>query len=112
MQSVGDIKAVESYFIGKKTYIDKLVDEAGQVCYHIRLKGIPARCIQAKCDEDYGGDPMLLYKDLYEGKTVSFDLTSGGNCVFTSNKNHTMTTSGMIRDVTFPIEVDLMDFTP
>ena len=112
MESVGEIKAVESYFIGKKTYLDKLVDEAGQECYHIRLKGIPAKCIQAKCDEDYHGSPMGLYKDLYEGKTVSFDLTSGGNCVFKSNKNHTMTTSAMIRDVTFPIEVDLMDFSP
>jgi hypothetical protein len=112
MKSVGDIKAVESYFIGKKTYLDKLVDEAGQECYHIRLKGIPGRCIQAKCDEDYDGSPMGLYKDLYAGKTVSFDLTSGGNCVFKSNKNHTMTTSAMIRDVTFPIQVDLMDFTP
>lgn len=112
MKSVGDIKAVESYFIGKKTYLDKLVDEAGQECYHIRLKGIPGRCIQAKCDEDYDGSPMGLYKDLFAGKTVSFDLTSGGNCVFKSNKNHTMTTSAMIRDVTFPIQVDLMDFAP
>ena len=105
MKSVGEIRAVESYFIGKKTYLDKLVDEAGQECFHIRLKGIPSRCIQAKCDEDYQGNPMALYKDLYDGKTVSFDLTSGGNCVFKSNKNHTMTTSAMIREVTFPIEI-------
>ena len=55
---------------------------------------------------------MELYKDLYEGKTVSFDLTSGGNCVFKSNKNHTMTTSAMIRDVTFPIVVDMERFAP
>ena len=112
MKSVGEIKAVQSYFIGKKTYLDKLVDDAGQECYHIRLKGIPAKCIQAKCDEDYHGSPMGLYKDLYEGKTVSFDLTSGGNVVFKSNKNHTMTTSAMVRDVTFPIKVDLADFSP
>lgn len=103
MDSVGEIQARESYFIAKKTYLDKLVDEAGQECYHIRLKGIPAKCIQAKCDEDYHGSPMGLYKDLYEGKTVSFDLTSGGNCVFKSNKNHTMTTSGMVRDVSFAV---------
>ena len=112
MESVGEIKANESYFIGKKTYLDKLVDDAGQECYHIRLKGIPAKCIQAKCDEYYHGNPMELYKDLYEGKTVSFDLTSGGNCVFKSNKNHTITTSAMVRDVTFPIEVDLTNFAP
>lgn len=112
MKSVGEIKAAQSYFIGKKTYLDKLVDDAGQECYHIRLKGIPAKCIQAKCDEAYNGSPMGLYKDLYEGKTVSFDLTSGGNVVFKSNKNHTMTTSAMVRDVTFPIKVDLVDFSP
>ena len=112
MESVGEIKAAESYFIGKKTYLDRLVDGSGQECYHIRLKGIPAKCIQAKCDEDYHGSPMGLYKDLYEGKTVSFDLTSGGNCVFKSNKNHTMTTSAMNRDVVFPVEVSLLDYTP
>ena len=95
-----------------ETYIDKLLDDAGQECYHIRLKGIPAKCIVAKCNSDYGGDPMRLYKELYEGRTVSFDLTSGGNCVFKTNKNHTMTTSGMVRDVTFPIEVDLSGYTP
>ena len=112
IRSVGDIKAVESYFIGKKTYLDKLVDDAGQECYHIRLKGIPAKCIQAKCNKSYDGNPMFLYNDLYDGMTVSFDLTSGGNCVFKSNKNHTMTTSSMVRHVSFPIQLDLMDFTP
>jgi hypothetical protein len=112
MKSVGDIKAVESYFIAKKTYLDKLIDDAGQVCYHIRLKGIPSKCIQAKCNEMYKGNPMGLYKDLFNGKTVAFDLTSGGNVVFKSNKNHTMSTSGMVRDVTFPIELDLRAFTP
>ena len=112
MKSVGEIKAVESYFIGKKTYLDKLVDDAGQKCYHIRLKGIPAKCIQAKCNKSYDGNPMFLYNDLYDGMTVSFDLTSGGNCVFKSNKNHTMTTSSMVRHVSFPIQLDLMDFTP
>ena len=112
MKSVGDIKAMESYFIAKKTYLDKLIDDAGQVCYHIRLKGIPSKCIQAKCNEMYKGNPMGLYKDLFNGKTVAFDLTSGGNVVFKSNKNHTMSTSGMVRDVTFPIELDLRAFTP
>ena len=112
MKSVGEIKAVESYFIAKKTYLDKLVDDAGQICYHIRLKGIPSRCIQAKCNQMYKGNPMELYKDLFNGKTISFDLTSGGNVVFKSNKNHTMSTSGMVRDVTFPVELDLKAFAP
>ena len=112
MKSVGEIRAVESYFIGKKTYIDKLVDDAGQECYHIRLKGIPAKCILAKCNSDYVGNPMRLFADLYHGRTVRFDLTSGGNCVFKSNKNHTMSTSSMVRDVTFPVQLDLGNFVP
>ena len=110
--AVGDIKAIESYFIAKKTYLDKLVDEAGQECYHIRFASVPPRCIQAKCDEDYEGNPSLLYKDLFEGKSVFFDLTKGGNCVFKSNKNHTITTSSMIKEIKFPIEVNLADFKP
>ena len=60
----------------------------------------------------YKGNPMGLYKDLFNGKTIAFDLTSGGNVVFKSNKNHTMSTSGMVRDVTFPIELDLKAFAP
>jgi hypothetical protein len=112
MKSVGEIKAIESYFIEKKTYIDKLQDEAGQECYHIRCKGNPARCILHKCNEEYDGDPMRLYRDWFEGKGVSFDLSTGGNCVFKSNKNHTMTTSSLVREFRFPIKVDTADFKP
>jgi hypothetical protein len=112
MKSVGAIKAVESYFVEKKTYIDKLQDDAGQECYHIRCKGNPAKCIVHKCNESYGGDPMRLYKEFFEGQGVKFDLTTGGNCVFKSNKNHTMSTGSLVREFRFPIKVGLMEFTP
>ena len=29
-----------------------------------------------------------MYKDLYEGKPVKFDLKSGGNCCFKTGKDH------------------------
>ena len=54
--------------------------------YHIRLKGIPSKCIQARVDEAYGGNPMLMFNDLFEGKEIEFDLESGGNCLFKTNK--------------------------
>ena len=67
IKSVGDIRAVESVFLGKKSYIDLLEDEAGNIAYHIRLKGIPAKCIMYKVSTEYWGDPMAMYNDLLKG---------------------------------------------
>ena len=76
--SAGDIKAIDSIFLSKKNYCDKLksVDEEGNdiTDYHIRMKGIPEDCIKYKANQEYGGDLMALYNDLYEGKTLEFDL--------------------------------------
>jgi hypothetical protein len=74
---VGDIRAVESIFLGKKSYIDLLEDEAGNTAYHIRLKGIPAKCIMHKVSTEYGGDPMAMFNDLFEGKVVEYDFVNG-----------------------------------
>ena len=57
-------------------------------------------------------DPMKLYEWLLQGKTVEFDLTADGNCCFKTTKTHQVCTQVMTRKVTFPVEVDLMDFTP
>jgi len=76
--SAGDIKAVDSIFLSKKNYLDRLksVDKEGNEItdYHIRMKGIPEDCIKFKADKEYDGDLMALYNDLYEGKTIEFDL--------------------------------------
>jgi hypothetical protein len=101
----GEVSAKESYFLGKKTYIDELTDEQGNKGYHIRMKGIPGKCIDAKVKDEYDGDPLLLYKDLYEGKPVTFDLKSGGNCCFKTGKDHHISTvESMTRTVRFPLE--------
>ena len=96
----GELLAVESMFLGKKCYIDKLQDEDGQQAYHIRLKGIKTASILAKCTQQYGGDPMKLYLDLFRGKAVRFNLSEGGPC-FKVNKNHTMSSVPLTRTVAF-----------
>ena len=94
----------ESYFLGKKTYIDELTDEKENKGYHIRMKGIPSKCIWAKVEADYNSDPMMLYKDLFEGRPVQFDLKSGGNCCFKTGKDHNISTvAQMTRTVQFPL---------
>ena len=93
-----DIVAVESIFLGKKSYIDKLegTNEAGEKVqgYHIRMKGIPEKCIEyvVQNSEQYK-DVFELYLDLYNGSTVHFDLTNGGNKAnFKFNKDYTIDT--------------------
>ena len=76
--SVGEIHAIESIFLGKKCYIDKLqgYDENGKelIDYHIRMKGVPCDAIIHKANEDYDGDLIKLYNDLYDGKEITFNL--------------------------------------
>lgn len=93
----GEIYACESVFLGKKCYIDKLTDgettdDQGNLIYdyHVRMKGMNKRGIIHRANEvpddlpddvtkeDYGGDLMKVYKDLYEGKKIEFDLCGGG----------------------------------
>ena len=69
--------SVESYFIGKKSYVDKLMDEDGNISYHIRLKGIPGETIKVAINEDIKIKEvgvMGLYKKLFDDETVNFDL--------------------------------------
>ena len=93
--------AFKAIFLGKKSCICCIYDEAGKKAFHIRLKGIPSRCIQHKVNECYGGDPYALYSYMLKGKEVSFDLTSGGNCVFKTQKDHSVWSSELIRKVKF-----------
>lgn len=76
--SCGDITAVESIFLGKKCYIDKLqsVDKQGETIYdyHIRMKGVPCDSIKYKATHEYENDIMKIYKSLYDGEKITFDL--------------------------------------
>jgi hypothetical protein len=85
------IYAEKSIFLGKKCYIDCLVgkDKDGNEIRgnHIRMKGVSTENItyiaeQNKC-EVYD-----LYNRMYNGESIEFDLTNGGNKkIFEFNKN-------------------------
>ena len=97
----GDIVAKESIFLGKKAYIDRIVDTKGTEAFHIRLKGICPKAILHKATEKYEGDPMKLFKRLFDKKPVEFDLNAGGAVCFKVLKNHTVTSVNLKREVKF-----------
>ena len=82
--------AVESYFLMKKTYIDKLRFNDGTFGFMSRAKGIPqlTRYIEAK--DNYDGDVMKMYAHLYEGNSIEFNLLKGST-KFKFNSNQTIT---------------------
>jgi hypothetical protein len=57
--------------VGKKVYLDELVNEDGDIDYHIRCKGVTQQAIT------HAGAPLDVYQALYEGREFSFDLTQG-----------------------------------
>ena len=89
-----EIYAVESLFLGKKTYIDILesTDKDGNTINseHIGMKGIPTSCIKYYA-EQHNMSVLDLFKTLYDNDTIKFDLTNDGNkFVCKSNKDHTI----------------------
>lgn len=72
--------AVESMFLMKKMYIDKLLLSDSTYDYMFRGKGITTKSILALANEEYEGDLMSLYKSLYNGRSLTFDLTKGQPC--------------------------------
>ena len=81
LNGCNDVVSVESYFLGKKCYIDKIqgVDSDGDIKqdYHIRCKGVGTDAILYHCKER-GITPIDLYKELYEGVSTRIDTSSGG----------------------------------
>jgi hypothetical protein len=80
------IEAVESVFLGKKAYIDKLEYKTKngekKYKYHMRMKGINSNAII-----DYDIDVMNTYKKLFNGDYIEFDMVT--YCPLKRNKNYT-----------------------
>ena len=96
--------AIESYFLMKKMYIDKLVDSTGDVDYMIRGKGLTLASIQHAAQSEYNNDYMKLYEAIYNGKAQMFDLTKGQPC-FSMNKDMTVSTvEKFMRKIKTPYE--------
>ena len=71
--------SIESYFVMKKLYVDKLQDSTGEIQYMRRGKGLTQESINIKAEEM--GGFMNLYKALYEtnkdSEGIVFDLAKG-----------------------------------
>lgn len=83
-----EVTAVESYFLGKKCYIDRLVDQRGNTGFHIRMKGVSEKSIKFAAN----GDLLGLYKRMYDGETLIFDLCCDGQVKFDNLKDGTVRT--------------------
>jgi hypothetical protein len=91
-----NICAVESIFLGKKCYIDKLegLDIGGNLVndYHIRMKGISNNSIKHKAKIE-ARDVMDIYKSLLNENEETFDLCCGGEKInFEYNNDYTIST--------------------
>ena len=81
--------SIESYFLGKKAYIDKLTNDNGEIAYHIRMKGVTGACIELEAKRQFNGDVMALYKYLADNNKMQFNLIDVAP-KFKSNKNRTV----------------------
>ena len=91
--------SVRSIFLEKKSYIDMLQDDHSNIAFHVRMKGIPAVTLMNTANQMYpeaiscsinnglfvpdinqGVDGVYsiyeLYRDLYSGREIAFDLVS------------------------------------
>jgi len=106
-KQIKNIVSTGLIMLGKKSYIDKLrgEDENGNFHYdyHIRLKGINEEAIKQKIKDNYNNNPYELYKDLYKGEKIIFDLTANGyKCCFEFNKSYGVSTkTSFSREVCF-----------
>jgi len=79
--------SVESYFLGKKCYIDKVKTiNDGKINYHhhIRMKGVPSESIKY-----VNANPMQTYKKLFNGEEIEFDLLKS-KIMFEFNNDYTI----------------------
>ncbi len=84
----GDLVSIESIYLGKKCYIDKLStvnpDKSGGfgIDYHIRMKGVPTQSIQYYAREN-NLTVFQVYEKLFKKEKITFDLACGGEkCCF------------------------------
>ena len=104
MNGCKDIIANNSIFLGKKCYIDRLegINSKGEkeIDYHIRMKGIPNSVVLYTSKRLGYDNPFDMYKDLYKGKKIEFDLTNDGSkCNFKMNKDYSVETLEVFKRV-------------
>ena len=98
--AIGDIHSRKLIALGKKSYLDILVDENGNEGYHIRMKGVSRQCIINKAKR-LNITIEELYERLYHGETITFDLTDGCNCFRKTKTFNQVTLPQFTRTVKF-----------
>lgn len=76
----------KSIFLGKKCYIDFLENEDGDTKNFIRMKGVPSKAVESAAKE-LNISVFDLYKKMYEGEEIEFDLISNNLPSFEYQKN-------------------------
>lgn len=99
--AVGKIHSRKLIALGKKSYLDILVDEEGNEGYHVRLKGIPYQVIINKCKR-LGISVEELYERLYRGEEIAFNLLDGSNAFRKSKSFQQTNLPTFTRRVRFP----------
>jgi len=114
--------AIRSIFCAKKTYTDQLQNSSGEIAFHIRMKGVPSDVIVKRANElfpkaiqceylnglafpvpsvsdneDYS--VWLLYKSIYDGNAVSFDLCESSHPSFELKNFRVSTRTHFIREI-------------
>lgn len=77
-----NVRSIEAYFIGKKCYIDRLIDDQGNEGFHMRLKGVPQASIIELANEKFGGNVMEVFRQLAIGNVLRFNLLAGNGIKF------------------------------
>lgn len=85
-----NVRSIEAYFIGKKCYIDKLIDDQGNEGIHMRLKGVPQASIIDLANREFNGDVLEVYRQLALGNTLRFNLLAGSGVKFDYTRSMTI----------------------
>lgn len=94
-KGMNDVRSVGLLVLGKKCYIDKLegTDKDGKKHYswHIRLKGVSEDAIKHHVDNESKTNKNYnvwdMYKKLYDGKSIEFDLNVNNKVRFEKGKD-------------------------
>ena len=80
-------KAIESIFLGKKSYADVLVDSDGNTGLHYRMKRAPPKVMEHHAQVNYGGSVMEMYRHLAKHNPIELN---GPSCWPTSACAYTL----------------------
>jgi len=86
--------------VGKKCYMDILVNDRGEQDYHFRLKGIPQNVIVQHCIKN-NLTIEQLYMNLYNGISVKFNLLDGAQCFRKDKTYQQFTMESFVREIKF-----------